>query len=109
MNEHQLQAWVIKYLRINGIFCFATPNMGKRSVAAGRYFKAEGLVAGVADLTLLLPDGEAVFVELKVGKNTQTDSQLEFESKVKKLGFTYLLWTTQQDAIDFVKGLKNRD
>ncbi len=45
--------------------------------------------AGSADIFVFLPGGQTEFWELKAGKNKQSAEQLEFESKVKKLGYTY--------------------
>ncbi len=105
--EHRLQVWVIQYLRLNGVFCFAIPNGGRRDLRTGAMLKKEGVLAGVADLALLLPGGETVFVELKNGgKGVQSYSQKVFQSRVEGLGFTYLVWRNVQDCIDFVKGYK---
>lgn len=104
--EHHFQVWTVNYLRRNGIYCFAVPNGGKRDVKTGAFLKMEGQLAGVADLILLLPEGEAVFVELKAGKNRQQKSQRLFQKHVEALGFVYLLWNNAQDVIDFVKGIK---
>lgn len=105
-QEHSFQVWAVNYLRWNGVYCFAVPNGGKRDVKTGAFLKKEGALSGVADLILLLPEGEAVFVELKAGKNRQQESQRLFQKHVEKLGFNYLLWNKPQDVIDFVKGLK---
>lgn len=104
--EHNFQVWTVNYLRWNSIYCFAVPNGGKRDVKTGAFLKKEGQLAGVADLILLLPGGEAIFVELKAGKNRQQESQRLFQKNVEKLGFNYLLWNQPQDVIDFVKGVK---
>lgn len=100
--EHSFQVFVINYLRWNGIYCFTVPNGGKRDVKTGAYLKKEGQLAGVADLVLCLPNGEAVFVELKAGENGQQESQKRFQENVEKLGFRYLLWRTPQDVMAFV-------
>lgn len=105
--EHGLQVFIINYLRHNGVFCFAVPNGGRRDAKTGAMLKKEGVLAGVSDLIVLLPEGETVFVELKDGtKGRQSDSQVWFEHIVRKLGFTYLLWRKPEDAMAFVKGLK---
>lgn len=104
--EHSFQVWAVNYLRWNGIYCFAIPNGGKRDAKTGAFLKKEGQLAGVADLLLCLPEGEAVFVELKTGKNKQQESQKIFQKHVERLGFTYLLWFTPQDVIDFVEDIK---
>lgn len=67
-----------------------TPNGGKREQferidrRTGRTYryspeaeklKKMGVLAGVPDLTFILPNGQAAFIELKVGDNTLSDEQ----------------------------------
>ena len=55
-------------------------------------FKRKDVVIkeGCSDLIVFLP-GKALFIELKVGYNTQQDNQIEFQSLVEGLGFDYYL------------------
>lgn len=105
--EHSFQVFAVNYLRWNGIYCFTVPNGGKRDAKTGAYLKKEGQLAGVADLVLCLPGGEAVFIELKAGKNGQQESQKRFQKNVEMLGFRYLLWRTPQDVMTFVAARKS--
>jgi hypothetical protein len=101
--EHNLQVAIIQYLRINHFYCFAIPNGGRRDKATGAMLKKEGVLAGVADIEILLPYGKAIFVELKDGKTgQQSREQKSFEKEVKLRGFEYLLWRTFKDCVDFV-------
>jgi hypothetical protein len=45
-------------------------------------------VAGVSDLIVIQPN-RIIFIELKLEKGKQQKTQLEFERKVKALGFEY--------------------
>lgn len=69
---------------------FSVPNSGK-DVKEQSYKKATGMMAGVSDLILLMPNGKTIFVEMKTEKGTQSDSQKEFESSVKALDFQYIV------------------
>lgn len=102
-DEHDLQVRIVNYLRWNHFYVFAIPNGGRRDAATGRKLKDEGVLAGVADLEILLPDGKAVFVELKTPWGVQSDAQKAFENEVKLRGYTYLLWRSAKDAEAFVK------
>jgi cobyric acid synthase len=106
--EHALQSQIVQYLRANQVFCFAVPNAGMRSVGAARYYKQEGLLSGCADLLILLPQAKTIFVELKVGKNQQTQRQMDFELGVRSLGFSYQIWRTFDDAINFINTIKEK-
>ena len=105
-DEHDLQVRIVNYLRWNHFYVFAIPNGGRRDAVTGRKLKDEGVLAGVADLEILLPDGKAVFVELKTPWGVQSDAQKAFENEVKLRGYTYLLWRSAKDAEAFVKIFK---
>ena len=101
-QEHNLQVSIINYLRLNKIFCFAVPNGGSRNAREGANLKKEGVMAGVSDLIILLPN-KAIFVEIKTDKGRQQETQKLFEEKVKGLGFDYLVWRNIDDAIRFIQ------
>lgn len=91
-SEKALQIQCVNYLRIlesQGRITtfFAVKNDFKAGVVnAPAYInslKTQGLRAGVSDLVILL-NHKILFVELKVGKNKQTDSQILFADSVKK-------------------------
>lgn len=101
--EHNLQVAIIQYLRINHYYCFAIPNGGRRDKVTGAMLKKEGVLAGVADIEILLPNGKAIFIELKNGKEgQQSKEQKSFENEVKLRGFEYRIWRTFKDCVDFV-------
>jgi len=106
--ESQFQRAVVKYLRIMKIFCFSVPNGVKLKITQAKLAKAEGLYSGCSDLIVLLPK-RAVFVEIKNpnGKGRQSDSQKEFEQKVKSLGFEYYIWDNWKQVDEFVEKIKN--
>lgn len=54
-SEHQEQAAVAAWLRAHGVDHFAVPNGGRRDAREASKLKAEGAVAGVADLILTDP------------------------------------------------------
>lgn len=96
MSEDILQAKIFKWYHNN--FCtklnnpqhliFSVPNGGHRSKSEAARFKATGLVAGVSDLIVIQPN-RIIFVELKLTTGKQQKTQIEFERKVKALGFEY--------------------
>lgn len=67
------------------------PNGGKRNRREAARFKAMGVRAGVADDVFIMPGAKVGFIELKVGRNTQEDSQLGFEADVTALGCEYVV------------------
>lgn len=74
----------------NRCVILSIPNDGINSIEAKRK-KNTGLLAGASDLVLLLPNKKTIFVEVKHGKNKQTEKQIEFQKRVQALGFEYWL------------------
>ncbi len=79
--EHILQKACVQWFRFNypklKYLLFAIPNGGLRNVKVATKLKAEGVVAGVPDLFLAIPNQEAagLFIEMKAGKNQLTEAQ----------------------------------
>lgn len=68
---------------------FSVPNGGTRNKAEAIKLKSTGLMAGVADLIVLMD--EPIFIEVKTDTGTQSSKQKEFEKIVKDLGYKYYL------------------
>lgn len=88
--EHRLQQSCVRWFRLQypqleGRL-FAVPNGGRRDTATGAKLKAEGVVAGVADLILLKANRQygALLIEMKTAKGRQSDSQRWWQSAVCK-------------------------
>lgn len=90
-QESQLQQMCVRYFRYvyPQYIIYATPNGGTRNPAEAKRLKAEGVLAGVADLTILLPQGKIIYIEMKVKGNRQTDNQKAFQQKAEALGYKY--------------------
>ena len=60
---------------------FAVPNGGRRDATTAAKLKAEGVVAGVADLILLKSNRDygALLIEMKTQKGTQSNSQKKWQ------------------------------
>lgn len=103
-DEDDLAQKVAEFLRWAlppGIPWWHTPNGGKREQvvrrdrATGREYrfspeaaklKRMGVRAGVYDLTFIMPNGQAAFIELKVGANDLSDDQIDFRNDVLDCG-----------------------
>jgi hypothetical protein len=106
ISEHTLQCQVIQYLRTKGHYCFSCPNGFwngiKNKVKKMCYIKKlkrEGLLNGVADVIILQPNAHTIFLELKVGRNKQSNYQKLFEDNVKELGFEYYVIRNLDEVI----------
>lgn len=98
---------------------FAVPNDGKRTMkmirtstgykticVGGSRKKAEGLVAGVSDLILLVPRGGfgSLCIEVKTEKGRQSPEQKEWQRKAEMAGNKYIIC---RDVETFMQEVKN--
>ena len=122
-EEHKLQCACVKWFayqhpELQGLL-FAVPNGGARSKATAGKLKAEGVVAGVADLILLVPqhietlstprngvwyhDTHGLCIEMKTEKGYQSPEQKEWGEKVRRHGFRYVVCRSLEDFIAVVE------
>jgi hypothetical protein len=109
LTEHHLQcqcvqwfSWQYPYLR--GLL-FAIPNGGHRGKAQAGKLKAEGVVAGVADLFLAMPNTAnflqvtrfGLFLECKLPEGKQSKEQKLFEAAVVIRGYQYTIFRSLEE------------
>lgn len=71
---------------------FSVPNGGSRNKIEASKMKKTGLLAGVPDLIVLMPNREILFIEMKKRKGgTLSPIQKTIISIIEKLGFTVLI------------------
>lgn len=88
-----------------------SPNGGFRNGREAARFKAMGTRAGFPDLVLLIPRKgyHALFIELKVGNNDQTEFQKEFQLRVESMGYKYVVCRSFDDfSNEVTEYLENR-
>lgn len=102
-EEHQLQCacvewfrWKYPHLSHN---LFAVPNGGRRDRVTGAKLKAEGVLAGVADLVLLKSNAHygALLIEMKTKKGTQSDTQKQWQQHIEADGYKYVICRSFND------------
>lgn len=89
------------YSSLNGIHTTA---------AQAQMAKAEGMIAGVADLTLSVARHgyHGLFIEMKNGKaGTQSEAQKRWQDKVEAQGYRYAICRTFQDFHDTIEQYLN--
>lgn len=106
-NESKLQRDCIKWFRCQypKLMLFSIPNGGKRGKIEAMIMKGEGVVSGVADLMLLKSNYKfhGLFIEMKYGKNKQTDLQLSFEKYCKENNYEYIVCKSIDEFIKQIK------
>ncbi|MFO7923673.1 MAG: VRR-NUC domain-containing protein [Bacteroidales bacterium] len=96
-HESRLQQACVKWFRYqyNNIskLLIAVPNGGARSRIEASIMMGEGVVAGVADLLLLVPrkDHGALAIEMKAGAGKQTEKQKAWQAAFEKAGNRYVV------------------
>lgn len=116
-HEHQLQVKCVKwfnyqYPNLRGLL-FAIPNGGRRDETTAKKLKAEGVVAGVADLFLAIPRYKlggsytvhhGLFIEMKTEDkgSRQRPSQREFEGNVRMMRYDYHIVRTFDEFVELI-------
>ena len=99
MKETKLVKQILDFCRMRGLLFYRTQSGAIKTETGG--FMKFGF-AGCPDLTGCLK-GKFIAVECKVGKNTQTPSQVEFQRKVEKEGGEYWLIYNIDEFINKLK------
>lgn len=94
-EESKLQRACVTWFRLQypEYVLFAVPNGGFRNAKEAGILKAEGVLAGVADLFLMFPNKGymGMFVEMKYGTGRQSEAQIKFQENSEKLGYRYVI------------------
>ncbi len=105
-EEHRVQVACVRWFRMKyphlSPRLFAVPNGGRRDGVTGARLKAEGVLAGVADLILLVPNAgyHALLIEMKTPKGRQSESQKAWQQEVCAEGeYKYVVCRSLDDFI----------
>ena len=106
-EEHRIQVSCVRWFRLKypnlAARLFAVPNGGRRDGITGARLKEEGVLAGVADLVLLVPNAKyhALLIEMKTPKGRQSDSQRAWQLAVA--GNDDYLYVVVRSLEEFIK------
>lgn len=96
-EEGRLQRACITWFRLQypglAMLLFHVPNGGGRSKVEAAILKAEGVVAGVADLILLVPSCgyHSLCIEMKTAKGRQSPAQKQWQEEASRHGNKYIV------------------
>lgn len=106
-EEARIQTGIVQYLRLNRYFVFSIPNGINIPTGVSReLYHRMGLLSGVSDLCVVLPEGRVMWIEVKTTKGVQSETQRAFEKAITALGYNYQIWRSMNDAINFVEKRK---
>lgn len=102
MNREESKIQSECFIWYNNTFClkfhnprgmmFSVPNeLGGKNAIRTALAKSTGLMSGVSDTIVILPNGRLIFVEFKTSKGVQSKSQKEFEKRVTAHGYDYYI------------------
>jgi hypothetical protein len=75
----------------------SVPNGGTRNKLEAIELKRTGLVSGIADLIIHLPDGLCVMVEVKNESGKQSKEQIKIQNKMIAMNSNYILVRSLKD------------
>ena len=87
--EAQIQRAVFEHIAFRqtpGWKFWSTPNAGKRSLQMGAELKAQGMTAGVGDLSIVSPSGRYHELELKTPLGRLSPAQRKRQDELKAVG-----------------------
>ena len=106
MKENKIQAncyqwyhnnYCLKHHNPRGVM-FSVPNeLAGTNKIAMMQAKAMGLVSGVSDTIIILPNRNIIFCEFKDEKGIQSDKQKEFQEIVTNLNHEYILIRNEEE------------
>ena len=105
-NESTLQCQCVRWFRYQypRFTLFAIPNGGNRDAVTGAIMKKEGVLAGVADLFLMLANHgyHGLFIEMKTSEGRQADSQKMFQFQCEAFGYKYEICRSLEEFISTI-------
>jgi len=112
MSEDQLQQKIFTFYKneyqIKGLgLIHSTPNGGTRNLLEAKKLKQTGLTAGIADLTIKLPNSYFIDIELKTEKGIQSESQKKIEEVMKRMNCNYFIIRSFEEFKDIIIPLVN--
>jgi hypothetical protein len=103
--ESRLQVNCVKWFRLAyrqwANHLIHVPNGGSRDLRTAQRLKAEGVIPGVSDLVLFMPNltHHGLFIELKIKPNKQSEHQKKWQLMVEAMNYKYALVYSFDDFI----------
>lgn len=96
-KEAQLQSACVTWFRYQypklSLLLVSIPNGGSRNKIEAANLKRQGVVSGVADLILFIPNNtySGLCIEMKYGNGKQSDNQSEWQKAVERQNYKYII------------------
>lgn len=98
--EAREQAAIVQFVRTvaSEVIIFSVPNGGLRSKSEAARLKWTGVLAGVLDLVILLPNARCALWEIKTRSGRLSADQDAFIARLEKLGHSWAVVRSIDDA-----------
>lgn len=99
-EESKIQQAVVQWFRLQypKYIIAAVPNGGYRNSKEAAIMQREGVLSGFSDL-IVIAQRNVLFMEMKTPKGLQSDKQKEFQNKVSRLGFEYVICRSFEQSV----------
>lgn len=99
-EESKIQQAVVQWFRLQypKYIIAAVPNGGYRNSKEAAIMQREGVLSGFSDL-IVIAQRNVLFMEMKTPKGLQSDKQKEFQNKVSRLGFEYVICCSFEQSV----------
>ncbi len=97
-TENQVHEAVVEYLTLRKYLFWHVPNESKSHISWRRKLARMGTLPGVPDISLILPGGQAAFMEIKSPTGRLSPAQRAFRDAATKLGAKWSVVRSVGDA-----------
>ena len=114
-EEHNLQKACVNWFRYQYQTIYKTlaavGNGGKRDAITGAMLKAEGVLAGVADLILFVPNihYHGLMIEMKTKTGKQSEAQKQWQQTVEKFCYKYVVVRSLEEFMNVINDYLSND
>ena len=96
-TANSLTKAIVDFLNMSGHFASRINNQGQwvrdKFKAGGGYYRPSTQVKGIADISATI-QGRTVGIEIKIGKDRQSDAQKAFQERLERSGGLYWICTS---------------
>jgi hypothetical protein len=88
-TSNGLTQCIVKWLTLKGHYCSRIQSQGQYNPTLGRWTKSN-VRRGIGDITAII-NGRSVMIEVKVGKDKQSEAQVKTQNEVELSGGLYFI------------------
>jgi hypothetical protein len=96
---------IIKWLELNGHYCSRIQSQGQYNPTLGQWTKST-VKRGIGDLMTVI-NGKSVMIEIKIGKDRQSEWQRSTQKEVEASGGLYFIAKDFDSFLTFYKSITN--